>query len=170
MRTTRKLVLVSLVVALLLAATSSSPVGAAPRLRSGTIVSGTGESPANFWVKGMEGCVGAPTCSTWLQSQCSPALAGKNPALHASIVDVADLAGGSRERVFWVQQGVGINWGRYIIQFWTGTKLSSYRWCREMLDARVSGYAYSRFRIPSGARWMTITSSPDNTQIKWNLR
>src|SRR5688500_20387211 len=133
MSTVRKLVL-ALLAAKLLALASCSPVSAATPLRAGTIVSGTGESPANVWVRGMEGCVGAPACSAWLQSGCSPALAGQDPALHASIVDVADLA--DTDRVLRFQSGIGINWGSVIIQFWTETALGDY-FCDEITTSRI---------------------------------
>ena len=145
-------------------------------LRSGSIVSGTGQSPANFWVRGMEGCVGAPACSAWLQSACRPGLAGKNPAVHASIVDVGRLADGVTERVLDVRPGVGLNWGHFVVQFWTGTNLSRFDYCRELVRGQFwsweCGYrtGLCRFTIPKGARWMTITSSPDNTNVHWTLR
>jgi hypothetical protein len=174
MRTTRKVILVVLAAALL-AAVPFFPVRAATPQRSGTILSGTGWSPANVWVRGMEGCLGAPTCSAWMQSGCSTALAGTNPAVHAAIVDVAALADNRTERVLTVEGGVGINWGYYIVQFWT--KAEGSLDCGEILASRLDSWAcggtYSRrrcaFRVPAGARWMTITSSPDNTNIRWKL-
>lgn len=176
MFTVRKLVLVAMAAALL-AVVPYSPVRAAAPVRSGTIVSGTGETPVNFWVRGMEGCVGAPACSAWLQSGCHPALAGKNPAVHASIVDVGKLAG--TDRVLTVDGGVPINWGYFIVQFWTPTVDlgSSGVWCHEVVRGRLSSWECAPrhaispcpIRIPADARWMTITSSPDNMNINWKL-
>ena len=148
-----------------------APVRADEPVRSGTIVSGTGSSPANFWVRGMEGCVGAPACSAWLQSGCEPALAGADPALHASIVDVADLAGTERE--FDVRGGVGINWGRVVLQFWTDGSENPMAalWCEELF-ATASRWecAYGcTLPLPAGAKFMTISSGPDNTNIHWTL-
>jgi hypothetical protein len=167
------LLVLSLAIALMATVQSASPVRAEGPLRSGTIVSGTGESPANFWVRGMEGCVGAPACSAWLQSACHPALAAQDPAVHASIVDVADLADDVTQRVLDVRDGIGINWGHFIVQFWTGTVLARWHYCGEIVDRRLTswqcGGALCTFRIPSDARWMTITSSPDNTNIRWTL-
>ena len=176
MVTVRRFILVALSAALV-AVAPFSPARAATPLRSGTIVSGTGESPASPWVRGMEGCVGAPACSAWLQSGCHPGLAGRNPSVHASIVDVGKLA--DTDRVLRAQGGVPINWGRFVVQFWTGTEDlgSAGVWCQEIVGARVSSwqcaprYAISpcTLRIPRNAKWMTISSSPDNMNINWNL-
>src|SRR5687768_11010259 len=73
-------------------ALSASPA-ISPPLRSGTIIGGPdtmGSAPCGLTAE----------CAAWLQSGCSPALAGRDPALHTSIVDVADLADGTTPRVF----------------------------------------------------------------------
>lgn len=148
-----------------------SPVRAEEPVRSGTIVSGTGATPVNFWVRGMEGCVGAPTCSAWLQSGCEPALAGADPALHASIVDVAELAG--TERDLDIRGRVGINWGYVIVQFWTDGSENPMAalFCQEVFAKPLRwGCDYGcTVRIPADAKFMTVTSSPDNTNIYWTL-
>lgn len=178
MRVNRLLILV--VAAAVLAVVPASPARAAGAVRSGSIVSGTGESPVSPWVRGMEGCVGAATCSAWLQSGCHPALAGQNPGVHASIVDVGTLAG--TERVLTVRGGIPINWGDFMVQFWTPTEAlgSAGVWCAEILRSRLTSWECTRypfhhpfrctFRIPSDARWMTISSSPDNVNLNWALR
>ena len=150
---------------------SPGPARAAEPVRSGTILSGTGSSPANFWVRGMDGCVGAPACAAWLQTGCEPALAGSDPALHASIVDVAELAGS--ERRFGIRGGVGINWGRVIVQFWTDGSENPMAalYCEELFatPSRWScGYGCI-VTIPAGAKFMTVSSGPDNTDIRWTL-
>ena len=151
---------------------SPGAVRAEEPVRSGMIVSGTGSSPANFWVRGMEGCVGAPTCSAWLQSGCEPALAGPDPALHASIVDVAELAG--TERDFDVRGGLGINWGQVIVQFWTDGSENPMAalYCEELFaaESRWDCAHGCMVRIPAGAKFMTVSSGPDNTNIHWTLR
>ena len=165
----RRLVVLSAIAALALALPPS--VRAGEPLRSGTILSGTGETPGNPWVRGMEGCVGAPTCSTWLQSGCAPALAGGDPALHASIVDVADFADGATPRVLDFRSGPGLNWGTVTVQFWTYTTY----WCEEVLASRFDTWDCENYRgechfeIPSTAEWMTISSRTDNTNITWTL-
>lgn len=177
MRALRVLVLV-VVATTLLAGIASAPVRAAGAVRSGSIVSGTGETPASPWIRGMEGCVGAPACSAWLQSGCHPALAGQRPGLQASIVDVESLAGKGTYRVLTVQGGVPINWGDFMVQLWTGTEELGTRgvWCTEIVRSRLTSWECARrhpfvctFRIPGNARWMTITSSPDNVNINWTL-
>ena len=170
----RRLVVLAAMSAMVL--TLPTPGRAEETLRSGTILGGTGETPASLYVRGMEGCVGAPTCATWLQSACHPALAGSDPALHAAIVDVGDLADGVTERVLELRRGVGLNWGHFIVQFWYETRLFVWEWCGEILDRRMSNWDRGTYRgdvwtfhIPRGAKWMTITSSPDNTNIRWRL-
>lgn len=151
-----------------------SAVRADEPLRSGTILSGQGETPANVWVRGMEGCVGVPTCSAWLQSGCAPALAGVDPALQAAIVDVADLADGVTVRRIEVEDDVSLNGFPRMLQFWTGTwDVLGAKGCKELLAHRLDRWdgwhgAYT-FRIPAGATFMTISSSTDTTHAVWTL-
>ena len=180
MRTTRIIILAA--AAAFLIATPSA-VRADQPLRSGTILSGMGETPANPWVTGMEGCVGVPTCSAWLQSGCAPALAGADPALQASIVDVADLADGVTVRHIEVQEDAGLNGGARMVQFWSGKGMEAYdvvdepagldgEGCRELLAHRLDkwdGWTGSTFRIPAAATFMTISSSTDSTNTTWTL-
>jgi len=175
----RKLVMLAAMSALLVAVPSSAR--AEEPLRSGTIVGGVGETPASLYVRGMEGCVGAPTCAAWLQSACHPALAGTDPALHAAVVDVGDLADGSTERVLEFRGGVGLSRGHFIVQFWDETSLGvplgrPWEWCSEILASRMSNWDGGTYRggvwtfeIPRGAQWMTITSSPDTIATTWKL-
>lgn len=154
-----------------------SPARSAEPQRSGTIHGGVGETPISPWVRGMEGCVGAPTCSAWLQSGCDPALAGVDPAMQAAIVDVGALAD-NRERTLALHPEVVIFGARYTVQFWINSDdpLSG-SWCKEILDLRFQSWDCSasstgrecRFRIPAHAKWMTITSSPENAVTSWTL-
>lgn len=154
-----------------------SVVRAAQPQRSGTIIGGVGETPVSPWVRGMEGCVGAPTCSAWLQSGCAPQLAGMNPALQAAIVDVGDLAD-SRERTLALRGELIVFGARYTVQFWTESHLlGRWDWCGEILHLRFRSWDCVRsssrfecpFRIPPGAKWMTITASPENAKLSWTL-
>lgn len=165
-------------------AAPSSPARAEEPLRSGTVVSGTGETPASPWVRGMEGCVGAPTCSAWLQSGCAPAMAGADPALHASIVDVADLADGVTARSY-DQQQRGLDSGPVIVQFWRTS--SEYdvvdepagldgQWCEELVSSRFTTPNCPRSRsggceivIPVAAEFMTVNPRPDRVKLEWRL-
>lgn len=169
-----------------LAAPATFPVAvlASEPLRSGTVVSGTGETPANPWISGMEGCVGAPTCSAWLQSGCAPAMAGADPALHASIVDVADLADGVTARSY-DQQQRGLDSGPVIVQFWSTS--SEYdvvdepagldgQWCEELVASRLTTSNCPRSRsggcevvIPVDATFMTVNPRPDRVKLEWRL-
>ena len=171
MRTTRIISLIAVLIALVGTSALSGPVRADGPVRSGTILSGTGPSPANLWVRGMEGCVGAPTCAAWLQTGCDGALAGADPALHASIVDVAEVA--DTERRLDIQGGVGINWGRVIVQFWTDGSENpmAVLWCKELFaNESLWDCAHGcTVRIPPGAKFMTVSSSPDNTKVDWTL-
>lgn len=165
----------------LLAAVAFSPVRAAAPVRSGTILSGTGETPANPWVRGMEGCVGAPACSAWLQSGCAPALAGADLALHASIVDDADLADGVTERRLTVHRGVGLSGGPLTVQLWSRSDEWDMidepagldgQWCWELLADRLECRAFPNgcsLVIPADAEFMTITARPDGTSRTWTL-
>lgn len=181
----RSIVPAGIVALLALPVTPLSAARANQTLRSGTIVSGTGETVANPWVTGMEGCVGAPTCSAWLQSGCAPALAGADPALHTSIVDVADLADGVTPRVLRTRRGVPISGGgTLVVQFWTRSDqwdfidepagLDGER-CWELLDDRLtwpecpSFVEGCTFRIPAAAEFITISAEPDTTEHTWTL-
>ena len=154
-------------------------------LRSGTIVSGTGESAANPWVTGMEGCVGAATCFAWLQSGCSPAFASVDPATQTSIVDVADLADGVTVRSLQRQRNLPLGGGSFTVQFWTDdydlvdepagldgngclellAKRITWRTCEQA----VADGCESAFRIPTTAEFMTITKNIDSTPVTWTL-
>jgi hypothetical protein len=86
----------------------SSPAVGAP-LRSGTIVGGPD-------TMGSAPCGLVPECAAWLQSGCNPALAGRDPALHSSIVDVTELADGTTRRVF--EYTKAVLWSGVFLQFW----------------------------------------------------
>lgn len=169
-----RLVVLVGILAALAAPMLPSPVRAEEPLRSGTLVSGASETPANPWPRGFEGCLGAATCSVWLQSGCPPALAGADPALQAAIVDVADLADGVTMRTLNV---VGL-----VVQFWRegGFGLDG-QGCDELLADRLSSTEDCKrlstrsgctFRIPAAATFMTITGRPDYLPPigEWTLR
>lgn len=165
------------VASLLLAMPSS--VRAGDPLRSGTIVSGTGATGGSpGW--GMDGCVGAPTCWAWYMSACDSRLAGQDPATMSSIVDIEEVVDANPDRILEVRDGVGLNWGQFRVQFWTETGHPGGQGaCREILEGRLTSWDCQRsrnysqtrceLRIPYYAHWMTITSSPDNTNIHWTL-
>ena len=157
-------------------ALANSTRAAEPQM-SGQIVGGVGETPISPWVRGAEGCVGAATCSTWLQSGCAPNLGGIDPAFQAAVVDVGALADSS-ERTLVLHPEVVVFGARYTVQFWINSDapLNGY-WCEEILDLRFHSWDCFRhiagvecqIRIPPHARWMTITSSPENIKTSWTL-
>lgn len=171
----RKLAVLLTVLALVMAVPTGSR--AAEAVRSGTISGGVGETPISPWVRGMEGCVGAPSCSAWLQSGCAPELTGVDPAVQAAIVDVGDLAD-SGERTLSIRPELVVFGARYTVQFWTESHLlMRWDWCYELLDLRFRSWECGRggdvydcqFRIPAEAKWMTITSTPENALTSWSL-
>jgi hypothetical protein len=149
-----------------------SPADARRPIRSGAVSGGpitTGPDAS---------CEFAADCRAWLESGCKPALAGLNPAVHTSIVNVAGLAGRRTERQFLVRPGTvsgvpaGVVIGGFRIQFWSSR-------CGEVLpypeirDCCTNYYPswvrnQSRFRVPAHARWMTATAD-DNILIRWEL-
>ena len=153
-------------------ATAAAPPSAAgPKpLRSGTIVGGTGVIVAGDQPAGERwGCEYTADCQAWLQSGCQPALAGREPALTASIVDVGALADGRTRRSFawhapsWVHPGA-------VIEFWRKD-------CTEI--ANVERHTHNPYlnrcgtceplRIPRGAKWMTVSGNWTTVQLSWTL-
>lgn len=153
-----------------------SPVRAegAP-LRSGTILSGTGldfgggepwENPATE----RSGCQYAMDCLAWLHSGCNPALAGHDPALTASIVDVGDLADGRTRRSLHVSIPPFPRW-----PLWPGAVLQLWRQdCTEIHDPSIGAdstceWNDCQFLIPTRARWMTVSGLATTEQLSWTL-
>ena len=132
-------------------------------VRSGTILSGD----TAFLESEVGACQMATDCRAWLESGCDPALANRNPALMASIVDVGDLADGRTPRVFeyTVAKPAGLRWGGNVIQFWRQdcTQIRGRLW--HPWEQRRYGDTF----IPVSAEWMTVSSTPDNAHIVWTL-
>ena len=154
-------------------------------VRSGTILSGAGvelgggqpwENPATE----RSGCEYAAECVAWLQSGCNPALAGVDPVLTASIVDVRDLADGRTSRSLDMVAPYIPPWGLYpgaVVQFWQKD-------CTEIDDTKrhsigsdstcehprgVTRGGRCRFHIPTGARWMTVSGYATTVHLSWTL-
>lgn len=164
---------------------SAARADSAEPLRSGTIVGGTGVELAGGqpWENSAaerSGCEYAAECLAWLQGGCNPALAGVEPMLTASIVDVRDLSDGRTGRTLDMAAPSIPPWGLYpgvVVQFWQ-------RDCTEIADTRrhsigsASTCAYPRgvtrggrctFHIPSGARWMTLSGYATTVNLSWTL-
>ena len=159
-------------------------VGTKP-VRSGTILGGVGvelaggqpwENPAAE----RSGCEYAAECQAWLQSGCNPALAGVDPVLTASIVDVRDLADGRTSRSLDMVAPSVPPWGLFpgaVVQFWRND-------CTEIDDAKlhtigsdatceqprgVHQGSRCTFHIPIGVRWMTLSGYATTVHLSWTL-
>lgn len=123
------------------------------------------------WVAGAN-----PECAAWLQSGSNPALAGRNPAVTASIENVAEFADGTTPRHFdWRAigyPGFGIG-GGVVVQLWrkdcTEIRSSKWRSAEWYGPGRWSNRSSTTFPIPSDAKWMTVTTN-DTANLRWNLR
>lgn len=154
-----------------LAVPSLPAANAAKPVRTGSVAGGpidTGPSSS---------CQLSADCLVWLASGCSPYLAGLDPAVQSSIVDVSDLAGRRTVRRFVVLPGSssgapGVVIGGFRVQFWTAG-------CAEVepdlpaVDENTTYYpeyirTASRFRIPARAAWMTAVAD-DNLVIRWEM-
>lgn len=163
-------------VAVLMAALAPTVQASAKPLRTGSIVAGVGSSQRAIGWPGeaVDGeCQVVPDCLVWLESGCDPDLAGREPAMTASIVDVAELADGTTPRSITLS-GTGLHWGEVLVQFWRSTPGNMYPWfdCQEIEGSSyLTGYPRNNQPrpIPLGATWMTITTNVDNTTVTWTL-
>jgi hypothetical protein len=124
--------------------------------RSGTIVTGVATGLAGGQPLG---CEMTPDCGAWLASGCDPALTGRNPAIVASIEDVADLAHRPTGWIFEHDPGAAAH---ATVQLWRQD-------CTEIGSGRSgSGGCYGCFSlwIPRSAKWMTVTGYTYNP---WNV-
>ena len=150
-------------------------------VRSGTILGWGATWPAMFngdakdcqWSEWDAG--GNPECLVWLKSGCNPALAGREPAVTASIVDVADLADGTTPRAFqWraiSYPGWGIGDG-VVVQLWRKdcTEIHSSKWrSTDWSGPSRANRASTSFAIPPAAKWLTVTTN-DTVKLQWTLR
>jgi hypothetical protein len=171
-----------LAVALMTLAAPSSAARAQP-VRSGTITGWGLTWPAMFsgeardcqWTEWEAG--GNPECLAWLKSGCNPALAGREPAVTASIVDVTKIADGTTQRAFsWraTSAPADVLSGGVVLQMWTKDckEIKSTAWRSvERFPDNPRGWTNrptTTFRIPSTAKWMTITTN-DSANLTWTL-
>lgn len=148
------------------------PSGAAPApARSGTILGGWAPGAA-YLGPSPRGCMWTAECLAWRASGCDPALAGRDPGLHDSIVDVRGLASRTRLWRFALRpdgptSAAPLVIGGLTVELWTAS-------CRPLGEVgNVPGSSTGieepvTFRIPPGAAWMTVASS-DNTTLRWTL-
>lgn len=146
---------------------SSRPPEPKP-VRSGRLVTGSG------WLLDATfgGCQTAPDCALWMQNDCDPSLAGRDPGVTASIVDLRGVAGTQRRFEFGPGEPWTPVWGGAQVQFWNEdcTELRTMRWRSTNCDRDDGGICYdTRFRIPASARWMTVTGHQDDVGLAWTL-
>lgn len=174
-----------LAVAAAVAVALPSSVRADEPLRSGTITGWgytwpamhSGEVRNCQWdeVPNLLGSLNAE-CRVWLDSGCDPHLAGREPAVTASIQEVSDLADGVTSRTFeWDAAGTReADLGGVVVQLWTGdcTEVRGSEW--RSLD-RLGQFCCTWIQhksttlvIPPTARWMTVTTN-DTVGVEWTL-
>ena len=166
-----RLVTIAAIAGLLLALPSS--VRAEEPLRSGMIIGG--EYTYFAMNNGMaQDCQWPnPECRVWLASGCDPALAGRDPAMTASIEEVSQLADGTTTRSFDWTGGApsAVHWGGVVVQFWAEdcTEIPGAAWRSLIAPCCWTNANGTTFAIPRQARWMTVTTN-DNLKVEWALR
>jgi hypothetical protein len=164
---------------------TAEPSVAGPKpVRSGTIEGGAGLEMAGGqpWENAAlerSGCEYAVDCQTWLSSGCTPALVGLDPVLTTSIVDVGDLADGRTPRVLHTAAPKVPPWGLWpgaVIQLWRQncTEIHDAKWHTIGSDSRCEWDPYpsvrcKAFRIPTAAKWMTLSGYATTVRLSWTL-
>ena len=167
-----------------LAAASSAEitaVGSKP-VRSGMILGGAGlETAGGEPNPALErsGCEYTVECQAWVQSGCNPALAGHDPVLTASIVDVGDLADGRTPRTLSMEFQRMPPWGLWpgvVIQLWRPDCTEIHGAKRHTIGsdstcewAQHSVARCEPFRIPTGTKWMTLSGYVTTVDLSWAL-
>ena len=163
MRRVRRIISITILLALMLAPAQGAFAGEEP-IHSGTIVT------AHVALAGGEpgSCAAAPDCRTWLQSGCDPALTGRDIALQASIEDVSGIADGRTPWLFELHAGCCRN--EVMIQLWRPdcTEIRSRRWSSPdcVIDGLEDHCQLISVPIPQSARWMTVTAN-NSGYIPW---
>ena len=183
--------LLVLVAVAALAVALPSAVRANEPLRSGTITgwayTGWEQTwPATFAGEGRncqwdeweyEGVRGAnPECRIWLDSHCDPDLAGRDPAVTASIQDVSRLADGTTTRIFEWEAPREAERGGVVVQLWKGdcTEIEGSEWRSVHRHESCCSWKWINeeshaFVLPRAATWMTVTTN-DTVRVQWALR
>lgn len=158
-------------------------VRASEPLRSGTLTGWGFTWPAMFsgearncqwdeWdLAGIRGV--NPECRTWLDSDCDPRLAGRDPAVTASIQDISELADAAATRVFEWSAPPETDHGGVVVQLWNAdcTEIAGSEWRSVNRGGNCCSWTNdfsTRFEIPSGAAWMTVTTN-DTANVRWTL-
>lgn len=155
------------VIALPATAGSDEPV------RSGTIVGGTAATTQLWGIadKLLDGCEATPECLTWVRTGCRRALTGRDVAVTTSIEDVAGLRGTQRFFEFGGGSPGGLAWGGVDVQFWRRdcTEIRRGRWASWHSWDGDGWWHGTELRVPTAAKWMTVTGSQDTVNIRWTL-
>lgn len=152
-----------------LIAVASVPLGvpAQAATRSGTIVGGYYPFAPAFAPGPGPDCMTNVDCLPWVTARCPSEMAGLDPALHTSIVDVRSLARSKRVRTLSVEPvGRPAMFGGVSVQLWGAS-------CNEIFqiggDTASAIKYFASFRIAKGAVWMTI-ASVDTPPLRWTLK
>ena len=149
----RRIILVAILIGLLVVPVKGATADE-EAVRSGTLLAGPVSGLGGGYPRG---CDMTPDCRAWLASHCDPALAGRDPAMEASIEDLGDLADTTTQAAFEYAPGAAAS---AIVQFWdqecieTGTRIQAQA-------GRVL------LTIPLLARWMTVTGYTYNPWATW---
>ena len=132
----------------------------------------SGEARDCLWSEWGAGAGPNPECEAWVLSGCDPDLAGREPAVTASIVDVADLADDNATRVFEWRARDGYDYGGVVVQLWTAqcTEIPGSKW-RSRNPAFYSNIVQQHernFLLPPETGWMTVTTN-DPVNLEWTL-
>lgn len=168
----KRLLILTMVLGLMAGAATTAQAHKAETVLAGTIVTGA------WWdayLRGATGCQTAPECNAWVSSGCQAALTGhglteRDPALMASIEDVAHLAQEDTSWRFDWENGYSEIAGWAVVQLWRDdcTEIRSSKWCSvsgcdpySANPTPTSGdYGSTVLGIPSSARFMTVTGWP----------
>lgn len=170
----KRIIAMSMFLALMLAPAQPAFAGEEP-ISSGTIVTTYGSS-----IDGEpDTCETVPDCSAWLQSGCDPALAGRDPAVAASIEDVSKIADGGATWLFQFDACCG---AKATIQLWrpdctevTGSRQRS----GDCFDTSIGHFCgLTSIRMPESTTWMTVTVTDGYVPwlvdfpltVSWSLR
>lgn len=156
----RRLISVAVLCALIMAPVPSAV--AAEESLSGTILTG-GDGLRWFVGDRLSGCQMSPDCRAWLETDCDPALSGRDPAPTASIEDIGGFADGVTPWTF--QFEPDFEYGGWVtVQLWQEgcVEIESSRWRSVNSSGECAADPCESISlvIPRTARWMTVTGYP----------
>lgn len=161
----RRIISATIICALMLVPVEGAVADEEPVRRSGTIVTGVEWFYEYVLGEETQGCETAPDCQAWLETGCEPTVTGRNPAVMASIENVADLADGITPWRFEFQADWDCCTGWAVVQFWQQdcTEIPDSRW--HSAKCSDNSCRTTDLRIPESAEWMTVTGFPAHPWI-----